>query len=281
MVERMSADGAVLVASDLSVTYLSRSGSSYTPFSGLNLSIGARDFVCLLGPSGCGKTTLLKALGGLLPASRGGVLFEGRELSGLSPEIVMIFQENNLYPWLTVERNVAFGPLMRGVPKEEVRVITDDLLATVGLAHARRQYPHQLSGGMRQRVAIARALATRSRVLLLDEPFSALDVSMRRRMQKFLRQLWQSAHTAMVMVTHSIEEAILVGERIVVLGADGAGIIEEIDASPTHLKDRYSPDFLSMQRHLERLIGDDDESQPDISVADARDERLSGAAGAA
>jgi ABC-type nitrate/sulfonate/bicarbonate transport system ATPase subunit len=255
----MSAANAVVVASDLTVSYQDPRGKPYSPFSSLNLAIGAHDFVCLLGPSGCGKTTLLKALGGFLPASRGAVLFDGRELAGLTPEIVMIFQENNLYPWLTVERNVAFGPLMRGVAKREVRRITDELLDTVGLSDARNKYPHQLSGGMRQRVAIARALATRSRVVLLDEPLSALDVSLRRRMQRFLRRLWQSSDTAMVMVTHSIEEAILAAERIVVLGGNQAGIIEEIDATSPSLRDRYSPDFLSMQRHLEKLIGDDDE----------------------
>lgn len=177
----------------------------------------------------------------------------------------MIFQENNLYPWLTVEKNIAFGPRMRGMPADRIRALTQELLATVGLLEARHRFPHELSGGMRQRVAIARALAANSRVLLLDEPFSALDVSLRRRMQSFLRSVWRSSSATLVMVTHSIEEAILVGERVLVLGANQEGVLEDIDVRSPALKDRYHPEFLRLQQRLEQRLGD--EVDPDRAVA--------------
>jgi len=261
----VSADRPVLQTTGLSLGYVDRLGQPNVTIRNLDLRIGAGEFLCLLGPSGCGKTTLLKALGGFLPPMHGAVLYQGRELPAPTPEIVMIFQENNLYPWLTVEKNIAFGPRMRGMPADRIRALTQELLATVGLLEARHQYPHELSGGMRQRVAIARALAANSRVLLLDEPFSALDVSLRRRMQTFLRSVWRSSSATLVMVTHSIEEAILVGERVLVLGANQAGVLEDIDVRASALKDRYAPEFLQLQRRLEKLL--DDDGDPDRAAA--------------
>ncbi len=216
----------MLKTTALTLGYVDRRGTVGTTIRHLDLRIRAGELLCLLGPSGCGKTTLLKALGGFLSPMHGSVLYEGRELATPTPEIVMIFQENNLYPWLTVEKNIAFGPRMHGVAADRIRELTDELLTTVGLAEARHQFPHELSGGMRQRVAIALALAANSRVLRLDEPFSALDVSLRRRMQEFLRSVWKSSAATLVMVTHSIEEALLVSERVLVLGVDRDGIVE-------------------------------------------------------
>lgn len=255
----MSESRAVLETTGLSLGYADRHGSVSTTIRNLDLKIRSGEFICLLGPSGCGKTTLLKALGGFLAPLQGAVLYDGRELAAPTPEIVMIFQENNLYPWLTVEKNIAFGPRMRGVSTDRIRTLTSELLATVGLTHARHQFPHELSGGMRQRVAIARSLAASSRVLLLDEPLSALDVSLRRRMQAFLRSVWQTSGATLVMVTHSIEEALLVSERVLVLGAGSEGIVEDIDVRTAALKDRYSGEFLTLQRRLEVLMGDDDD----------------------
>ena len=171
---------------------------------------------------------------------------------------MIIFQEHNLYPWLTVEGNIGFGPRRQGVPEAERTKRVDELLAVVGLEDARRQYPHQLSGGMRQRVAIARALATQPDALLLDEPFTALDVILRRRMQSFLRALWQRTRTTMVMVTHDIEEAILVGQRILVMGGHPSTIVESIDTSDEALKDRFGKPFLALQARLENLIAGED-----------------------
>jgi ABC-type nitrate/sulfonate/bicarbonate transport system ATPase subunit len=248
-----SVEVPLLQATDLTVGYGDVAGAP-AAISGIDLKIAAGDSVCIIGPSGCGKTTLLKAFGGFLPTLRGGVLYRGRELLQPSRDLVMIFQEHNLYPWLTVEGNIGFGPRRLGVPKTERLRRVDELLRIVGLEAARRRYPHQLSGGMRQRVAIARALATQPAALLLDEPFTALDITLRRRMQQFLRDLWLRTRTTMLMVTHDIEEAILVGQRIVRMGGSPAGIVETIDTSSPALKDRFSADFRRLQAELEKQM---------------------------
>jgi ABC-type nitrate/sulfonate/bicarbonate transport system ATPase subunit len=252
-VAHVSGRATLLEATDLTVAYGDDAGAP-AAIAGINLEIAAGDSLCIIGPSGCGKTTLLKAFGGFLPAVRGGVLYRGRELRQPSRDLVMIFQEHNLYPWLTVEGNIGFGPRRLGVPRAERRRRVDDLLGIVGLESARRRYPHQLSGGMRQRVAIARALATQPAALLLDEPFTALDITLRRRMQQFLRDLWLRTRTTMLMVTHDIEEAILVGQRVVRMGGAPAGIVETIDTSSPALKDRFSDDFRRLQGQLERQM---------------------------
>jgi ABC-type nitrate/sulfonate/bicarbonate transport system ATPase subunit len=253
VVAHVSAEAPLLEATDLTVAYDQRAGAA-AAIAGINLRVAAGDSLCIIGPSGCGKTTLLKAFGGFLPAARGGVLFRGRELRQPSRDLVMIFQEHNLYPWLTVEGNIAFGPRRLGVARDERQRRVDELLRIVGLEAARRRYPHELSGGMRQRVAIARALATQPAALLLDEPFTALDVTLRRRMQQFLRDLWLRTGTTMLMVTHDIEEAILVGQRVVRMGGPPAGVVETIDSSSPALKDRFSDAFRRLQAQLEKQM---------------------------
>jgi ABC-type nitrate/sulfonate/bicarbonate transport system ATPase subunit len=239
----------------LTVEYPDRKGALIAPLRDFDLSINARETTCLLGPSGCGKTTLLKALGGfILGNDTGGVLYEGKFLSEPSPDIVMIFQDNNLFPWLTVRQNVAFGLRYRARGAAEKAKSLRDMLHTVGLADAAARYPHQLSGGMRQRTAIARALVIEPKVLLLDEPFSALDVTLRRRMHVLLRQIWLSTATTMVMVTHNVEEAIVVGHRVVVLGGNPATILLDARTESEAYRDRYSAPFLELQRRIEALI---------------------------
>jgi ABC-type nitrate/sulfonate/bicarbonate transport system ATPase subunit len=244
----------LIEASYLTMSYSDRNGEPTVTLKDIQLKIFAGEFVCLLGPSGSGKTTLLKLFGGFLAPSEGGVLFKGQELSASTPQIGMIFQEPNLFSWLTVEQNIAFGPRMAGRPKAQIRNEIEQLLRTVGLYDARGYYPHQLSGGMRQRTAIARALATQPNALLLDEPFSALDVVLRRRMQDFIREIWERKKTTMIMVTHSIEEALLCAQRVIVLGGHPSRVLEDIDVSNPALKDGYSPEFVSAQRRLEELI---------------------------
>ncbi|MBW8758971.1 MAG: ABC transporter ATP-binding protein [Burkholderiales bacterium] len=236
----------------LTVDYDADSGGPLQDFS-LNLRQG--EITCLLGPSGCGKTTLLKTLGGFVVGrDTGGVLFEGRYLNGPTPDIVMIFQENNLFPWLTVRGNVEFGlKFKRGVGTQK-REKVDDMLRIVGLAEAADRYPHQLSGGMRQRTAIARALVSDPHVLLLDEPFSALDISLRRRMHTLMHDLWEKTGMTMVMVTHNIEEALQVGHRVIVLGDRPAKVLIDADTSADAMKDRYSPESLALQQRIESVI---------------------------
>lgn len=225
-----------------------------SPIQGFNLDIGKGEITCLLGPSGCGKTTLLRTLGGLSRVEpSGGVLFHNQWISGMLPEIVMIFQENNLYPWLNVRRNIAFGlPYAKGSDAEKAARLTD-IENTVGLAEASDKYPHELSGGMRQRVAIARALVVAPEVLLLDEPFSALDVALRRRMYALLRKIREATQTTFVMVTHNIEEAISVGHRVIVLGDRPMRVKldQRIDEA---LRDRYSRAHMELERQIESLI---------------------------
>lgn len=237
-------------------------GTRFEPIRDLDLKIGAGEITCILGRSGCGKTTLLRALGGFVPtADTGGVLFNGRFLEAPTPEIVMIFQENNLYPWLTVAGNVGFGLRFKGVKRQRRRELTQRMLADVGLGDATERYPYQLSGGMRQRAAIARAFITDPSVLLLDEPFSALDVSLRRRMHGLLHDLWDKTGKTMVMVTHNIEEAILVGHRLIVLGDAPARVLVDRDVRDEAMKDRYGQPFLDLQREIEGVIYDEEDGE--------------------
>ena len=220
----------------------------------VNLDINQGCFVTILGQSGGGQSTLLKLMGGFLAPSSGVVLFHGKALRGTTPEIGMVFQDQNLYPWMNVEQNIGFGFRVKGDKPFSYRHLVRDSIDRVGLSHACKLYPHQLSGGMKQRVAIARSLVVRPDVLLLDEPFSALDVQLRRRLQDFLREIWQETSTTMALVTHNVEEAILLGQKLIVVGERPGRIIEEISSSEPEFRDRYHPKFLELQRYLESVL---------------------------
>lgn len=222
--------------------------------SDVNLDITQGSFVTILGQSGGGKSTLLKLMGGFLSPSSGQVLLHGQALKGTTPEIGMVFQDQNLYPWMNVEQNIGFGFRVRGDKPVTYRHLVRDLIDHVGLSHAGKLYPHQLSGGMKQRVAIARSIAVKPDVLLLDEPFSALDVQLRRRLQDFLRTIWQETSTTIVLVTHNVEEAILLGQKLIVVGDRPGQIIEEISSFAPEFRDRYHPKFLELQRYLESVL---------------------------
>lgn len=244
--------GTIFQADRLTVTFAG--AETHSPIQNFDLKINAQEITCILGKSGCGKTTLLKCLGGfILGEPCGGLLYKGRFTTGPSSDIVMIFQENNLYPWLTVKGNIRFGLKFRqGVHNKDALVAK--MLETVGLTEAARRYPHQLSGGMRQRTAIARALVSNPEVLLLDEPFSALDISLRRRMQDLVSNLWQQTGKTMVMVTHNVGEAIRVGHRVIVLGGNPAEVLIDARTKDPAYRDRYSDHFLSLQKNIEDMI---------------------------
>ncbi|WP_052288593.1 ABC transporter ATP-binding protein [Leptolyngbya iicbica] len=240
--------------------------SAFTALAGINLDVARGDFVTILGRSGGGKSTLLKLLGGFIPPTSGQVLFHGVPLRGITPKIGMVFQENTLYPWLTVEQNIGFGFKVRGQQKRQYALRVEAVMEHVGLTPARHFYPHQLSGGMKQRVSIARSLAIQPDVLLLDEPFSALDIQLRRRLQKFLLNIWQETEEAtMVLVTHDVEEAILLGQKLIVVGGHPGQILEAIDISASVFSDRYDRQFLDLQQHLEGVVGEEGDIRENLS----------------
>jgi len=199
----------------------------YQAVSDINLDIDDGEFICVLGPSGCGKSTLLMALAGFIAPNQGSLRLGGAEVTGPDPELGVVFQSSEaLFDWLTVRQNVAFGPRMRGLPRARRQEIVDEYLGLVGLRHTADKYPSQLSGGMRQRVQIARVLANQPKVVLMDEPFGALDAQTREVMQGELDRIWRTHRCTVVFVTHDIDEAILLADRVVVMSAGPAARIK-------------------------------------------------------
>jgi NitT/TauT family transport system ATP-binding protein len=200
-----------------------------TVLDGLDLEVGEGEALCVLGPSGCGKTTLLRAVHGLTPLDAGRVLIAGAEVRRPRRDVAMVFQHFGLFPWKTVAANVAYGMELAGVPERDRRERVGRYVELVGLTGFERSFPAQLSGGMRQRVGLARALAMEPRVLLMDEPFGALDALTRELLQDELLRIWERSPRTMLFITHSIEEAIALGDRVVVLSARPASVAEVID----------------------------------------------------
>ena len=192
-------------------------GGEVVALKDIDLSIGKGEFVCLLGPSGCGKSTLLNAVAGFSNPTAGTITVEGRTISAPGPDRGMVFQEYALFPWMTVAQNVAFGLEIKGMARADIRTRVDELLVMLKLADFRDRFPKDLSGGMRQRVAIARVLALDPPVLLMDEPFGALDSLTRRSLQDELLRIWAQMKKTIIFVTHSIEESIYLADRIVVM----------------------------------------------------------------
>lgn len=196
-----------------------RDGVQHEVLAPVDLHVQGGEFVSLVGPSGCGKSTLLRIVAGLQPPSGGEVVIGGERVSGPRSDVGMVFQEASLYPWLTAAGNVAFGPRLKGAPAAQRKEIANHWLERVGLSHAARLYPHQLSGGMKQRVAIARAFANGAQVLLMDEPFAALDYVARQNMQDLLTELWAEFRKTVLFVTHHLDEAVLLSDRVALLSA--------------------------------------------------------------
>jgi len=206
----------------------------------INLSIEENEFVCFIGPSGCGKTTLLRIIAGLEEPSSGTVTLAGDPIKGPGPERGMVFQEYSLFPWRTVLDNVAFGLELKGVPAAERQARGRQYLKMVGLERFEARYPHELSGGMKQRVAIARALVNDPRALLMDEPFGALDAQTRNIMQSELLRIWEEKRKTVVFVTHSVDEAIYLADRIVIMSARPGRIKDIIEISLPRPRNRTS-----------------------------------------
>ncbi|MGY2273731.1 MULTISPECIES: ABC transporter ATP-binding protein [Pseudomonas] len=230
----------------------------------LECSIEPGQFVCILGPSGCGKSTLLGALAGHLVPSQGTLQMDGQAVVGPSQQRGMVFQQHTLFPWRTVRENVAFGLKMRGVGNAERLAAADEILALVGLEGFAERWPNQLSGGMQQRVEIARVLVNRPSLLLMDEPFGALDALTRMKMQALLLEIWTRIRTTVVFVTHDIDEALFLADRILVMSPRPGRIIEDFQLDfprPRHTELMTTPEFTHLKRHCLALLHHEDGRQ--------------------
>jgi NitT/TauT family transport system ATP-binding protein len=224
---------------------------------GVDLDVRAGEFVVMLGPSGCGKSTLLSMIAGLEPVTSGSIEADGEPVTGPGPQRCMIFQQSSLYPWLSVAENVGFGLKLRGVPKAERREVARQLLRTMGLGEFLDKHPDELSGGMRQRAAIARALAMRPRVLLMDEPFAALDVQTRAKLQNYIAQVREESGASVLFVTHSIDEAVALADRIVVFTARPGRFKASVNVELERPRDPRSAGYHALRDHLVDLLADE------------------------
>lgn len=250
----------LLTIQDVDIHY----GTAKNPFvaiHNLDLRIEEREFVCILGPSGCGKSSLLSLLAGFIKPSRGLLTLDGHTISGPDWQRGVVFQNPALYPWLNVEDNIGFGPKMRGIPDLERSLLVRKSLHDVRMDDSAKKYPYELSGGMRQRVAIARAIANKPRILLMDEPLGALDAFTREQMQVLIRNIWSTTHTTIVLVTHDIDEALLLATRILVLSHHPGTIIAQFTPEFTlriqeesHEFVRHTADYIAMRRNIDQLI---------------------------
>jgi NitT/TauT family transport system ATP-binding protein len=228
-------------------------GRTVRVFENINLRVGGGEFVCILGPSGCGKSTLLNIVGGFIRPTSGTVLIDGEQVSGPDPRRIFVFQERGVFPWLTVEGNIGFG--LFKLPKKERRKRISHYLRMVGLDGFENAYPQELSGGMKQRLEVARALAVNPDMLILDEPFGALDSITRLVMRGELLRIWQSERKTILFVTHDIEESVQLADRIVVMSARPATVRRIVEVDIPHPRDISSAPYLRLRDSIFAEIG--------------------------
>ena len=240
----------------VTLEYASQDGP-VTALQDVTLAIAEGDFVCVVGPSGCGKTSLLRILAGFLPPTRGRAALDGQRIVGPDHQRGVVFQQPTLYPWLSVEENVVFGPRMRGVPEADRRALAERYLRLVGLWEFRRKATWELSGGMQQRVAIARVLVNDPRILLMDEPFGALDALTREHLQEQLLKLWKATGKTVFFITHSVEEACYLGTRVLVMSPRPGRILAAVEAPFSRLASdrgsravKSSPEFVALREDV-------------------------------
>ncbi len=255
---RSGASPVVLSAQNVGMHYqMKRTQQALTALARFNLNVTAGEFVCMVGPSGCGKTTFINIVAGLLPASEGRVLLNGREIAGPGRDRAVVFQSAALLPWRPVWRNVAYGLELQGVSRQESRARAQEYIDLVGLSGFEESYPAELSGGMQQRVNLARALVIRPQLLLLDEPLAQLDAQTREQMQAEIQRIWlQTRHTAL-FVTHQIEEAIFLADRVVVFTPRPGRIRQVIHVDlprPRSLRVKRTPEFLLLEEQVWSLL---------------------------
>ncbi len=241
----------------LNKTYQDRRRGAVEVLRNISLMVQEGEFVCIVGASGCGKTTFLRIIDGLVPADTGAVILDGREVGAPGTDRAFVFQADSLYPWRTVEENVCFGLEIQGRPREECRRASTDLIRLVGLKGFERHYPHELSGGMRQRVNLARALAVKPAVLLMDEPFAALDAQTREIMQMELLRIWNQQRKTVLFITHQIDEAVYLADRVLVFSARPGRIKADIRIElprPRPLSVKRTPEFALYAEKIWTLI---------------------------
>lgn len=246
---------------DVTHSYRSTSGDAVLALDDVDLTIPEGEFLCLVGPSGCGKSTLLNMVGGFLAPSSGRILRGGAPITSPSAEIGVVFQSAPLFPWLTVRQNVELGPRYRRRPREERRRLADEHLEIVGLSEFVDARPYELSGGMRQRCQIARVLANEPQVILMDEPFGALDTITRERLQLDLLRIHQARRTTVLFITHSVDEAVLLGDRAVVMSPRPGRVVLDIDVPLARHRDadeardlRSRPEFIALRDEIAAAI---------------------------
>ena len=257
--ERLSVlDQPKLEIRDLSKNF-KHHGKQLPVLQNINLQLYKSEFVCIVGASGCGKSTLLNIAAGLMSPCTGEVRVDNQVVLGPGSDRGMVFQSYTLYPWLTVAENIGFGSKLRQLSKQARKERIGYFLEVVGLTRFAKSYPNQLSGGMKQRVAIARALANEPEVLLMDEPFGALDAQTKEQMQQFLREMWQQTHTTIWMITHDVEEAVFLSQRLLVMSAHPGQIKQEIAIQLPENRDveiKLTPEFINIKRQVMHCLKD-------------------------
>jgi len=238
----------------VSLRFISADGNATLALRNFNMAVAHGEFVAIVGPTGCGKSTTLNMITGLLKPTVGEVHVMGKPVEGIDPRIGFVFQADAVFPWRSVLDNVAAGPMFRGTPKKEAYAMAEDWIQRVGLGKFGGHYPHQLSGGMRKRVALAQTFINKPEILLMDEPFSALDMQTRTLMQDELLKIWSGTGGSVVFVTHDLEEAIALADRVFVLSARPGTLkrVYEIDLPRPRVtsKVRYEPKFIELSKHI-------------------------------
>lgn len=229
-------------------------GSVFKSLDGISLDIKEGEFLCVLGPSGCGKSTILRLIAGLDKPSSGEILMDNEAIYGPDYKRGMVFQEYSLFPWRSVIDNVAFSLEMKGMGEEDRYKIAEEYLKTVGLHKFKESKPHELSGGMKQRVAIVRSLAGDPEVLLMDEPFGALDVQTRNQLQRDLLKIWEDQGKTIIFVTHSVDEAVFLGDRVVLMSKGPGKISKVFNVDIKRIRDRLDPEFLKLKQEIMNLL---------------------------
>lgn len=262
----MESSEFILEAKDVVKDFAESDGSPRRVLDGISFGVQRREFLSIIGPSGCGKSTLIRIAAGLETVTSGHFLLDGKKVSGTSAERGMVFQKYTLFPWLSVKQNVMFGLISSGYGSNDAEESALQWLQIVGLEKYAEYYPKQLSGGMQQRVAIARALAPQPRVLLMDEPFGALDAQTRSQMQKYLLEVWKNIDITILFVTHDLDEAVFLSDRILTLQANPGKVKELVTVDvprPRTEESLFLPEFKTLRSHVEDLIHPVSEKKPE------------------